>query len=438
MSAGIIVPIFPDHPIYPMAQSNLLDLINSTDRATANAMLAKRNKMLELAESDPLLYGYKLDPWVDSRKMLRKYDEAVLLGGNRSSKSTNATDICVDTMVNGPVWLEGEARKARAKNVNVAFLHSSSQSSIIQQQALVHGFLPPELRDLGKIKGDKNTNIFYARKNGFSDNVFILPNGSMGIFFNYMQDVKVLEGYEFDLAWCDELVPKAFIEALRFRLATRSGKLLVTFTPVTGFTPVVKEFTAGSVIKESRPADPVLFPALVNDQGNLPTLVKGCPKGHMPYIAEGRNKTSAIMYFHSNMNMFSPYQEIVNKCAGRSSPEVKMRAYGYTSKLDGGAFPRFSSTHILTHKQWLEIKAREQGAHFCVCDPGGTKNWFIKWYYCTRDGDVILYREWPDLTSYGEWALPSDKVDYKAGPAQRLEAGRGIEAYKRLVLEMED
>ena len=33
--------------------------------------------------------------------------------------------------------------------------------------------------------------------------------------------------------------------------------------------------------------------------------------------------------------------------------------------------------------------------------------------------------------------MPSEKVDFKPGPAQRMEAGRGIEGYKKLVLELE-
>jgi hypothetical protein len=61
-------------------------------------------------------------------------------------------------------------------------------------------------------------------------------------------------------------------------------------------------------------------------------------------------------------------------------------------------------------------------------------------------GWPILVREWPDYARYGEWAIPpsdsndaeeSRKNDWRPGPAQRLEAGRGFAAYKALILETE-
>ena len=46
-----------------------------------------------------------------------------------------------------------------------------------------------------------------------------------GLFLQlHMQDVRVLEGYEFDGVWCDELVPQEFIDALEYRLVTRRGE----------------------------------------------------------------------------------------------------------------------------------------------------------------------------------------------------------------------
>ena len=50
---------------------------------------------------------------------------------------------------------------------------------------------------------------------------------------NYAQKRDVIEGGEVDLIWCDELVPLDWIETLRYRIVTRSGKLIVTFTPIT-------------------------------------------------------------------------------------------------------------------------------------------------------------------------------------------------------------
>jgi len=189
------------------------------------------------------------------------------------------------------------------------------------------------------------------------------------------------------------------------------------------------------VTKETRKADPQLFHDLVK-KGKLPSLVKGCPPGQMPYTADCRDNNGSIIYFHSEMNPFNPYSEIVDKCQGRSTNDIKMRAYGYAERMDSGAFPKFGKPHIMTRDRWLDVQ-KLSGSRFVVADPGGNKNWFIKWYFCTKDGCAHVYREFPDLQRYGEWAVPSDKLDFKAGPAQRMEAGRGIEGYKQLILELE-
>jgi hypothetical protein len=91
--------------------------------------------------------------------------------------------------------------------------------------------------------------VKYTKQNGFSGAKFTLPNGTQGLFFNYKQDVGVFEGYELDISWFDELVPLAFLEAMEFRLGQdRRLEELVTFTPVTGFTPTVGRYIAGATV----------------------------------------------------------------------------------------------------------------------------------------------------------------------------------------------
>lgn len=431
----ILEPYKPEHPILPMTADMLLRLVNEHGSIKANEVLRRRNNAIRAEEEDPLNYGHKFDHWLDMREALRLYDELCVLGGNRSSKTEGIVDLAVDTLCNGPTWKDDYGKEAAINDgVIVAFFHSSSKSSANQQQARVYDFLPPEWRDIGK--QGKFTNVSYTRKNGFSDDIFILPNGAMGMFFNYKQDVDVMEGYEFDLAVFDELVPLEWVEAVRFRLATKRGKMIVGFAPVHGYNQVVKEFQAGARITETKPADPELFPELLDEKGNLPVMAKGCPPGQMPYRAECANGSRAMFWFHSVFNLYSPYEEIVKRVEGRSTAFKKIRAYGYCENTAGSALPHFSEAHIITRKRFNKI-AEGPGCRYCITDPGGTKNWFIKWYYSTPEGWTIVYREWPDYHTYGEWALPTDKIDFKAGPAQYLDAGRGIPAYKKLILELE-
>jgi hypothetical protein len=54
-------------------------------------------------------------------------------------------------------------------------------------------------------------------------------------------------------------------------------------------------------------------------------------------------------------------------------------------------------------------------------------------------GRRYVYREWPDLPTYGEWAIPSEETrlwDGAPGPAQPT-LGFGIMDYKRIILEAE-
>lgn len=387
-------------------------------------LLTKREELIRLEREDPLRHGFEPETWREARALLATdYDVLGLLGGNREGKSRFAAKFSVEQLVNRPGTQWG-------------FFHSSEQSSINQQQPLIHLHLPPEWRSVGRV----GTSVYvkYAKATGFSNQKFILPNGSAGYFWNYKQDVSVFEGYELDGVWFDELVPLPFIEAMTFRVGQGRRLLqLVTFTPVKGYTPTVGRLLVGAQVLKTRPA-----PLLSADQVH----VKGCPPGHMPYVLRGREPRTAVLFFHLGSNPYGAAKEVEQKLVGAPSGKIKIRAYGWADKLVAGAFPKFGAAHLLTRARFNEIAAKG-GTRYWVTDPAGTKNWFMKWYFCTPQGHVIQYREWPDFPTHGEWAVPpgesqdesigSRRWDFRAGPAQRSEAGRGIRDYKRLILTLE-
>jgi hypothetical protein len=239
---------------------------------------------------------------------------------------------------------------------------------------------------------------------------------------NYGQEKKVIEGGEPDLIWCDELVPQDWIETLRYRLVTRSGKMILTFTPITGFTPVVKDYVAGCRIKKS------LFADLLPDTQNVPSI----PKGHMPYIAECSKGAANVIWFHSILNRYSPFEQIKLALRGRGPYEVKIRAYGWAESLAGSQFPRFGEPNIIPADQ-----VPKEGTNYMAVDPAGARNWFMVWMRVDKDGNKYVYREWPDI-SMGEWALPSEKSDGRAGPAQKQGAGMGLSEIKEHIKELEN
>jgi len=376
----------------------------------------KREEAIELEKTDPLRHSHEPVTFLKARELLAKFDEIYLMGANREGKTYFAVKYVVEQLVQKP-------------NQCWAFFHSSEQSSIRQQQSKVYQFLPPEWRGVGKLGSE--VYVKYTKQNGFSGAQFILPNGSIGMFFNYKQDPDVLEGYALDGAWFDELVPLEFLETMAFRLdKDRTLKLLITFTAKKGYTPTVARAIAGARTVESRPAE-LLLPHVRN--------VPGLPPGHMPYVMHCANPRAAVLFFHTGLNPYGATEAVKRELKDKPVQTVKIRAYGWADKLVQNAFPKYAEVHRITRERFNEI-AKKGGTRYCVADPGGTKNWFIKWYLVTPQNWSIVYREWPDRQRYDEWALhpaSSEKLDWRPGPAQRTEAGRGMADYRRMILQLE-
>ena len=373
--------------------------------AVAKLLQLREDKILA-EKMDPYRHGYEPQHWKDVDTLLKNKNEVLVLGGNRAGKTEWAAKRVIQTLVNKP-------------DARVWCLHTTNSSSIQMQQNVIWKYMPPELKNARKTK---ITNIAYSQKNGFSDNTFILPNRSQCFFMNYAQDKKVIEGGEVDLIWCDELVPLDWVETLRYRAITRRGKLVVTFTPVLGYSQVVKDYVAGCSFKKTLPAS-----LMAKDKVH----VGGCPKGHMPYMAESMNSNCGVIWFHSQLNPYNPFDQLAATLEGKTSNEIKIRAYGWAENTAGSQFPSFTDQNILK-----EDKIPKEGTNFMCVDPAGARNWFMIWVRAAKDGNLYVYREWPDISN-GEWALPSEKADGKMGSGQKNGAGRGLDDYKQLIKDLE-
>lgn len=407
------------HPVIPLpTREQLRALVDLHGEQVAGEKIADlhamREEAIRLEKHDPLRHGYEPETFLKARYLLEHFDEVYLLGGNREGKTMFAVKYAVEQLVAKPgqVW---------------AFFHTTETSSIRQQQAKVWAMLPPEWRDLGKI-GD-SVYVKYTKQNGFSGAQFILPNGSIGMFFNYKQDPDVTQGYELDGACFDELTPLEFIENMAFRVGKgRKLKLVLTFTPVNGYTPTVARALVGATVTEQRPAA-----LLAQDVRHH----KECQPGHLPFVMTKRK--SAALFFHIGMNPYGASEEVARELRDKPVKMIKERAYGWADKLVTSALQKYGAAHKVTRAKFNDI-AKRGGTRYCVADPGGTKNWFIKWYFCTPQGYTIVYREWPLFSQYGDWALHperAEKIDWRVGEAQRMDAGRGMADYRRLILETE-
>ena len=395
------------HPIIHLpTEDDIVSLVQQLGAEDAIKVLQRREDKIQAEAQDPYRHGFEPDSWADADELLMKGTELLIMGGNRAGKTEYAAKRIMQLLCSRP-------------NSRIWCLHTTSQTSIQMQQAVIWKYMPPEFKNARKTKV---TNIQYSQKNGFTDATFVLPNRSQCFFMNYGQEKKVIEGGEPDMIWCDELVPQDWIETLRYRLVTRSGKMLLTFTPITGFTPVVKEYVAGCRIKKTK------FAELLPDTQN----VAGIPKGHMPYIAECARGASNVIWFHSILNKYSPFEQIKLALRGRGPYEVKIRAYGWAESLAGSQFPRFGEPNIIPANQ-----VPNEGTNYMAVDPAGARNWFMVWMRVDKDGNKFVYREWPDI-SMGEWALPSEKADGRAGPAQKQNAGMGLNEIKEHIKDLEN
>jgi hypothetical protein len=395
------------HPIIHLpTEDEVVGLAQTIGAEKTAEVLKRREEKIQAEITDPYRHGYEPESWADADTLLMNGNELLIMGGNRAGKTEYAAKRVMQLLCTRP-------------NSRIWCLHTTSQTSIQMQQAVIWKYMPPEFKNAKKTKV---TNIQYSQKNGFTDATFVLPNRSQCFFMNYGQEKKVIEGGEPDLIWCDELVPQDWIETLRYRLVTRSGKMILTFTPITGFTPVVKDYVAGCRIKRTRFAD------LLPETQNVP----GIPKGHMPYIAECSKGSANVIWFHSILNRYSPFEQIKLALRGRGPYEVKIRAYGWAESLAGSQFPRFGEANIIPADQ-----IPEEGTNYMAVDPAGSRNWFMVWLRIDEHGNKFVYREWPDI-SMGEWALPAEKPDGRPGPAQKQGAGMGLTEIKEHILTLEN
>lgn len=382
--------------------------------------LMKRDTRIWMEQDDPFRYAIEPEHWKASDEVLNEMDEVLVLGGNRAGKTEWAARRVAQMLVGvergefpWPQWMKDRCQK---RGLKIWCLHTTNQSSIAFQQQVVYKYLPKELRNARR---SKFTNLAYTQKNGFSDNTAVYNTNQIW-FLNYAQDKQVIEGGEPDLIWCDELVPHDWLETLRYRLVTRQGKLILTFTPLHGYTLVVKDYLSGAKILETKESP--LLPGK-----NVP----GCPPGTMPFRALARQGRSGVVWFHTQLNPYSSWEQMQKTLKGRSSYDVKIRAYGWAESTAGSQFPNFGDHSVVPHE-----KVPIQGTNYMVIDPAGARNWFILWVRVDAQGRMFVYREFPDDT-YGEWTLPCDRADGKPGPAQRTGAGKGIQEYAQLIMDLE-
>lgn len=345
-----------------------------------------------------------------------KYSTHVILGGNRSSKSTFVARLLVFLLDAIP-----ECR--------IRAYHISAARSITDQQSFIWEALPKRYKDLaGKKSGTYSTT--FTQRNGFVGDKLILPpqkgftRGSELIFGNYSQyrqDAQVVEGFWAHSVWCDEECPQKMFERLLTRTFDVRGRLILSFTTIQGWSALVADVLGRTKTLRRRYSD------LLGRE--------------IPVAQESQTrKQTRIYYFWTQDNPFIP-PETIERFRGRPESEVLAVAHGIPTRSSTTKFPKFSDqVHVIKDADlpWKRAKDPEALSNFTiyhVVDPSGKKPWFMMWAAVGRDGTTYVYRDWPDIGA-GSWGEPSEKEEGTPGPAMRPN-GFGIYDYVDTIKDLE-
>lgn len=448
--------------VWPTAPMPTLEWIIAKGQAegpaAVDAFHKRREEFIAREIHDPLAYGWEQPPLAVVRALLagtyvpgrfgvavapanwkleRPANDIALLGGNGSGK----------TEVQGKLAMEVLTAKASRE---ARCFSQNEQTSVRYIQKALFRYMPPGLRRV-KRQG-QTTKISYQESTGFSENVFVLPNHSTGLFPTYkgwMQDRTSVEGGECHVLTCDEEAPAEMMETIRFRAHKTGGFVLLGFTPVLGYTETVGQYIEGATVIECIPARSVVWDWWARSwswgdwllpQGEK--LVKGCPPGHVPLVVQsgaGDGRRFAVVF----PTMFNPYTNVAEVVAGTKGKPKEFaleRLWGWATNRVRRAFPDFGDVHLVKPAR---IPPLHELTIYLWCDPHGQRNWFMAWVGVDKDQNKWVLKEWPDITM-GEWALPGGSTaggvkrhDGKEGPAQTAGGGRYFNDYKRIILEAE-
>lgn len=392
-------------------------------------------------------------------------------GGNRGGKSQGAA-----------WWLNHVlAEKGGRRGLH---LHTKRDMAVQTTMRYLFDTMPSPCKPPpGKASVGRNPvhSVSYSQARGFSDDVYVFPNSSECRFGYYGNDIRTVEGPEYDVIWADEEIPLKWVQTLMFRLTSRRGLMIITFTPVNEEgTPVVMHFLKGARVLARSPLQipekpvyegPEIGPAAIE----LPVTGEGGvlrgygreeegPDGRqvlvgLPRVWQCAEPNARAYTFWTIENPYNPYEETAKVARMGGSDAILSRLYGLVTTVAGSLF-RITEAHILKRER---VKDLPQGGQWVqVVDPGGARNQVGIWVYAVGRRAFIM-REWPqpgrwpfaplDLTDEarrteavlqaGRWAvaLPSSqeskvKHDGYAGPAQRS-LRWGFEQYRTEYLRVE-
>jgi len=413
---------FRKHPFLQPPTDEEIVLLAEKDPQLLEDLYNAHEGRIRAAEEDPVRYGFDLPGWERMRTSLNSHNECLVLGGNRSGKTTGCAKMVMQAVMNNT-------------DGHIVCFSQNADTSVKVQQAAMWEMMPKEFKR--KTKSTEGY-INFSMQNGFTGSSFIFPDTRTRVDFKtytqYSNNQTILEGFEFGFknptdinigAWLDEyLGDAALVNTLRFRLATRDSKLVIGFTPIDGYTPFISEYLKGAETKGTRAAE------LLNGR-------------ELPVEQYSPDRDAGVIYLHSDENPFGGYERIAKDLRGRPEDEIMVRAYGMPVKSMTSLLPLFNTeVNVLSEvpnkrgRTFPDISDKSNYTCYQVVDPAGARNYVAIWAGVDRDGTVFIRKEFPDRDSFGEWAIFGDPK-WRYGPAAK-KIGLNVEGYVELFKEIED
>lgn len=361
-------------------------------------------------------------------------DDLLLMTGNRFGKSNFGGKLANERMQD-------------TLNARVRCWSQSIHTSRSVQQTAVYKHLRPELRKLKRV--GQFCKISYTAATGFTEETLLFPQSDLAYaqtwfltYHSWQQDSTIAEGPGVTLTWCDEEVPADLIETLRYRVGDTSKMiLLLTFTPITGYTDAVGQYIEGARVLECVPARRIVYDWWKRDwswgEWLLPAdkvLVEGLPPGHVPLVLQHTQiPTRYTLCAATAWNPYVDVEEVFSKAANQPLETKLIRWFGWPLRKVRPALT-FYDAHIVPPENIPPLSELTIYLAVDPCPP--PRNWFMVWLGVDREGRIWVLAEWPDL-EVGEWAIPGTEPDGKPGPGAYESGGRGFDGYKLLILERE-
>lgn len=395
-----------------------------------------------------------------------------ILGANRGGKTEFAACTCgrflwpqINPKKMTPATV-ARMKQLQSKPRNVYCFHATEKDSADRQQPLFIRYMPPPYRSMvvGLKQGYKEgnvANIKYSVKNGFSEGLFVTPDGSKCDFRNYAafsHDAGSVEGIEADIIWADELANSELLSTLKSRIAQRDGVLVPTFTPVNGYSPAVRMADQSSTVAMDSPAfllpedglEPAVESAMYTEDV-IWRLIGDGPRedGHIepagrkfisvPRVKRCHNDGEAIVYFHGADNPFGNPRSVYERWKTAPSDQQKIRLYGLAERQTSARYAKFDrKVHVVK-----DSEIPKEGTNYLIVDPASARNFAMAWIRRTKDGRSYIYREWPgnyEIPGHGVPGRWTDndarKPDGKRGDGQK-KIGFGLLDYKREIARLE-